>query len=238
MDSDQFIGLLQHPDQLDEKSGILLGQLLREYPYCQPLHLLYLLSLLRNNDVRFNHQLRLAATYAPDRKLLYERVTSLLDKESGSLAGSTGNLTDRGAGTPGQEDSKPEVVKQVEKSWPLPETDLIHFGFPPGRPEDYPDPVPPVDQSPGDDLIDKFIRNSDRKIIRSDEMKASDLDLSVDSLKEDDEMLTETLARIYIQQGYFEKALLAYEKLSLKFPDKSAIFAGQIEKLKELIKNQ
>lgn len=49
-------------------------------------------------------------------------------------------------------------------------------------------------------------------------------------------MVTETLAAIYYQQKLYSKALQAYDDLTLKFPNKSAYFAGLQEKIrKELI---
>ncbi|MCX6325829.1 MAG: hypothetical protein NT144_04145 [Bacteroidia bacterium] len=55
-------------------------------------------------------------------------------------------------------------------------------------------------------------------------------------VEEEGGFVTETLARIYINQGYYSKAIEIYEKLSLKFPEKSSYFASQIEKVKEYIK--
>ena len=88
------------------------------------------------------------------------------------------------------------------------------------------------------DLIDRFIGNKDSKVMRPDQAPAHDQDVSAGSLKEDDEFLTETLARIYVQQGYLQKAIQAYQKLSLKIPEKSIYFASQIEMVRQLIKNQ
>jgi tetratricopeptide (TPR) repeat protein len=93
-------------------------------------------------------------------------------------------------------------------------------------------------KTPADDLIDRFIGNTQPKVLRPDYVPAIDNDVSLNSLKEDDEFLTETLARIYVQQGYFQKAIQTYEKLSLKIPEKSVYFASQIEMVRELIKNQ
>ncbi len=93
-------------------------------------------------------------------------------------------------------------------------------------------------KTPADDLIDRFIENPATKVMRPDQAPVNDNDVSVNSLKEDDEFLTETLAKIYVQQGYFQKAIQAYEKLSLKIPEKSIYFASQIESVRELIKNQ
>jgi len=50
-----------------------------------------------------------------------------------------------------------------------------------------------------------------------------------------DDLVTETLASIYAQQGYYQKAIQIFEKLSLKYPEKSTYFAAHIEKVKNLM---
>ncbi|NUM51334.1 MAG: hypothetical protein HUU48_09475 [Flavobacteriales bacterium] len=53
------------------------------------------------------------------------------------------------------------------------------------------------------------------------------------SVTENDELITETLAHIYFLQGNYQKALNAYKKLSLKYPEKKSYFATQIKLIKE-----
>ena len=47
------------------------------------------------------------------------------------------------------------------------------------------------------------------------------------------ELMTETLAKIYVKQQKFKEALYAYRILSLKYPEKSSLFANQIKKLQK-----
>jgi predicted Zn-dependent protease len=53
----------------------------------------------------------------------------------------------------------------------------------------------------------------------------------------EEEYFTETLARIYIKQGRYSKALEIIQRLSLQFPKKNAYFADQIRFLEKLIIN-
>lgn len=46
-----------------------------------------------------------------------------------------------------------------------------------------------------------------------------------------DGFCTETLARIYLEQGYRQEALDIYSKLSLRYPEKSVYFAALIEEI-------
>ncbi len=85
------------------------------------------------------------------------------------------------------------------------------------------------------ELIDKFILANPRIEPGTIRNTVPAGDISQPSVEENDGLLTETLAKIYTRQGYYSRAIDIYEKLSLKFPEKSGYFASQIEKVKELI---
>ena len=86
------------------------------------------------------------------------------------------------------------------------------------------------------ELIDKFIIANPRIEPQRDKAFISNVDISKPFTEEGEGLITETLAKIYVRQGYYSKAIDIYEKLSLKFPEKSSYFASQIEKVKEYIK--
>ncbi len=87
------------------------------------------------------------------------------------------------------------------------------------------------------DLIDKFLQEDPRirpKPILEDEQN----DISESSIEEHEDFITDTLAKIYLKQGNYLKAISAYQKLSLKFPEKNTYFASQIREIQKLINNQ
>ena len=81
------------------------------------------------------------------------------------------------------------------------------------------------------DLIDQFIKNSPK--IQFSQEKKSEPVIKIGA-KIKDELITETLAKIYVTQKKFNKAIKAYEILSLKYPKKSSFFADQIIDIKKL----
>ena len=58
------------------------------------------------------------------------------------------------------------------------------------------------------------------------------------SVADDITFVSETLAKIFMMQGDYSKALEAYESLRLKYPEKRLYFASQIKKLRKLINQQ
>ncbi len=86
------------------------------------------------------------------------------------------------------------------------------------------------------ELIDRFILANPRIEPRKEKSGIPPEDISKPFVEESGEFVTETLAKIYVNQGYYSRAIDIYEKLCLKFPEKSSYFASQIEKVKDLIK--
>ncbi len=81
------------------------------------------------------------------------------------------------------------------------------------------------------DLIDEFIRVEPR-IPRPVKTAFFDPDTAAqESLFDDGAYVTETLARIYSDQGNYQKAAEIYQILSLNNPEKSAYFAALIQEL-------
>ena len=61
--------------------------------------------------------------------------------------------------------------------------------------------------------------------------------ISIDNNTSDD-LMTETLAKLYLEQGHFEQSIRAYKILCLKYPKKSSLFASEIEKINKIKLNK
>ncbi len=87
------------------------------------------------------------------------------------------------------------------------------------------------------DLIDRFITENPRiKPVGSDTLTDTTVIVAEDE-NVTDSIFTESLAKIYIKQKQYSKAIRIFEKLNLKYPEKSSYFADQIEKLQKLTEN-
>jgi tetratricopeptide (TPR) repeat protein len=84
-------------------------------------------------------------------------------------------------------------------------------------------------------LIDKFIENSPKI---SPVRHGITPTIRIDTNRDDhSSLMTETLAKVYLEQKKYQKAIQAYEILILKYPEKSSFFADRITNIKILQQN-
>lgn len=80
-----------------------------------------------------------------------------------------------------------------------------------------------------EEIIDTFLQERDLRIVAQEGEPDSEVRLQPD-LDEDDEIVSEELAEIYLAQGLRDRAVAIYRKLSLLNPEKSVYFAELIRK--------
>ncbi len=85
------------------------------------------------------------------------------------------------------------------------------------------------------ELIDKFIE-SNPKIISVKNAPVTPINIEK-STQDNSYLMTETLAKVYLEQKKYQKAIQAYEILILKYPEKSSFFADRISDIRLLQQN-
>ena len=84
------------------------------------------------------------------------------------------------------------------------------------------------------ELIDKFITSNPK--IKPVNKEGSTFNIAQAQMLPPETLMTETLARIYLEQKNYKSAIQSYKILSLKYPEKSGFFADQIQAVKQLQK--
>ncbi len=243
--------LIKHPEYLNRDTLYDLRSLLALYPYYQTARLLMLQNLYLLHDPTFDQELRKAAVYITDRRILFEMVEAAHYRLRQTKKNNTGIPKDTtGKDTDGESrtitlidsflDHMPKEEPKKERRKPTPAdaaVDYVSYLLESEAENETEEPVP---EMKGQNLIDTFI-NTDkgRFVLNEDPDIAPSVDEKVDAPKEEvgEEYFTETLARIYIKQGRYSKALEIIQRLSLQFPKKNAYFADQIRFLEKLIIN-
>lgn len=236
----QLMEWIEHPELLGKDSLYSLRSLLARYPYFQIVRLLYLKNLFLLHDTSFKEELRKSALYIADLGVLFYyiegehfKVKVHPKEEQNEIASDdrTLDLIDRFL-MKTEEDMNNELLLpgEIEVDYTSRLMDEL---------EDLPDTD---NQMRGQHLIDSFISQNEEGSIppveadEQDEDDTENVDQPADWENEEN-YFTETLAKIYIKQKRYEKALEIIKKLNLKYPKKNTYFADQIRFLEKLIIN-
>ena len=259
MTSANLLKWIQHPEVLNKETLYELRMMLTRYPYFQSLRLLYLKNLYLLHDISFGAELRKAILYVADRRTLFyliegdkyalqsHKKKAVADEmpEPGLNLDRTLTLIDAFLATVPE-----EVTSQTSLDYT---TDYTAYLL---QEPDVSISVEEQADTPklqGFELIDDFIEKSEAdaglklpplpeqsfvaRDISEIESGTSDSVEMHSEVDEDDSCFTETLAKIYVKQRRYSKALEIIKKLSLKYPKKNAYFADQIRFLEKLIIN-
>ena len=233
---------IKHPEKLDRETLYELRTLLARYPYFQTARLLYLKNLYLLHDIGFGEELRRSALYLTDRKVIFSLVESgrySLEQLEKKVSGEESDGLDRTlslinaflTSLPDKVASAAEVlpveVATDYTTYLMRESEVVTNAS---------EEVPPM---AGQQLIDNFLESSEEQpLISSMAEDEEDESLVALSAEEDEEgYFTEVLAKIYVKQQRYSKALEIIQKLNLKYPKKNAYFADQIRFLEKLIIN-
>jgi len=242
--------LINHPERMDRDTLFELRSLLALYPYFQTARLLMLQNLYLLHDTSFDEELRRAAIYITDRKVLFNMIEAahyqlrqqtsqaITTSETSASPNRTVDLIDSFLDTIPPEEEEDE--KQGKRT-PTPADATIDYvayllqceaNEKAAQEEQTP-------QMKGQSLIDSFLEQEQGRIMLND--LPSDYSIEEEPAEEpednEEEYFTETLARIYIKQGRYQKAYDIIGRLSNKYPQKNAYFADQMRFLEKLIIN-
>ncbi|MDR2774118.1 MAG: hypothetical protein LBC19_05150 [Tannerella sp.] len=244
MTSVEIYQWMTDPSLLTKSSLFELKQMVEEFPYFHAVRMLYLKNLALLDDVRLEKELKRMAVYVPDRMRLF----MLIEEERNNKYGREKHRPP--AGGKDKTDGTVKLIDKIlsEETAPSP---------PPAAVSDYAswleantDDLPPVETAGNrlkrQELIDAFIENEhgksrlkfvDAKVNEENESGDEDIIRTESSEKTslDDSYFTETLARVYMRQKRYDKALEIIRVLSLKYPDKNIYFADQIRYLEKII---
>jgi len=243
----ELTNLIQHPELMDKETLYDLRSLLALHPCYQSARILLLQNLYLLHDPSFDEELRRAAIYITDRRVLFNLIEASHYKlrtpekhKEGAQEHKAGEsrsielINNFLESIPSDEES---MGKKKRKPTPADATvDYVAYLLETENEEERRQETP---QLKGLDLIDSFIRkNEEGKIQLSEEPEYTpELDDENNAENGNGGYYTETLAKIYIKQGDYSRALQIIQRLYLNYPKKNAYFADQMRFLEKLILN-
>ena len=246
--------LIQHPEEMNRETLYDLRALLALYPYYQTARLLMLQNLYLLHDPSFDEELRRAAIYITDRKVIFQMVEAahyqIRKKASPSphkghtSADRTNDLIDNFLGSIPMESQEEEDKKDKTRK-PTPADAAVDYVAYLMETEDKEKEEKP---SRTISLIDDFMEDGGFKLPKIDAAEEYKPEYtpqlneannsSSEEQPENNGIFTETLARIYIKQGKYERALQIIQRLDRQHPQKFGYYKDQMRFLEKLIANK
>ena len=237
-----FAYYIANPDKLDRSTLFKLRVTVGKYPCFDAARLLLLKNLYILHDIEFGKEMRRAALYLKDRRVLFD-----LMREYGNPVATTAEQS-------AEETTVDRTMELIDAfldtlpthSFSLEAEGAAAIDYVSAYLSDKED----VSGSPklrGQDLIDKFLEGDEERsafaIPVSEETEAEPADAevkpAVENVAKESETptFTETLANIYLKQGKYDKALEILKRINLEYPNKNRYFADQIRFLEKIVKH-
>ena len=218
-----------------------LEALVKKYPYFTAAQVLLAVCMKRDGHEKAQQQLQKAAAMAPNRNALRKMCTQLPDEyitqpvENEIIPEKTILIPEIDLGGT-SEDLNREVALLEEKKKSLDELMAIIENKIAELEREKKTLKKSEKKLSKAEIIDKFIAENP-SISRPKQEFFNPISAAQESVIDQENIVSETLATIYEKQGYYAKAISIYEKLKVKYPEKSIIFAGRINTLKEKLNN-
>ena len=251
----QLAYLIDHPEEMNKETLYELRSLLALYPYYQTARLLLLKNLYLLHDPTFDEELRRAAIYISDRNKLFElveaahyqlkKVQPAPESQAEKVAENTDTSVEESRTVSLIDDFLDKIPEEGKaenetgKRKPTPADAAIDYVAYLLETEATNDLA--REPMKGQSLIDTFLDEEGGKIKLQEETEYEpEIDDDDDNTQNDvdEAYFTETLARIYIKQGRYLKALEIIKRLNLIYPKKNSYFADQIRFLEKIIRNE
>jgi len=245
LETNTIIAIIEKKYLIGQVETAELKALLDEFPYFQSARALYLKGLKNQNSFKYNNELKITAAYTADRTVLFDFITSKEfnkdQKEETHQKTTAFVLQENNEIEPEVVSELPELAKEkLEIGTPISFTDSENFSFNQWLQLSTKKPIirekiATEEAYKNHSIIERFIENNPKIAPLS---RDKNINVLVTQNKQDSSLMTETLAKVYLEQKKYENAIQAYRILSLKYPEKSGFFADQIKRIQILQKNK
>ena len=240
MNTGRYTEIIANSEVLKKEETSELKSIIEKYPFFQSARALYLKGLKQHGSFRYNHELKITASYTTDRTVLFDFITSKsfekhtdIHQEISEKIKAQENSNEKEAISEKTNDLNLGTPIHFSKSETHSFQEWLQLSV--QKPIKRNESVMEEKKTNKEFLIDRFIEKNP-KIIKVD--KNESVSVQIVKNKSNKYLMTETLAKVYLEQNKLSKAIKAYEILSLKYPEKSGFFADQIKKIKVLKRNK